>query len=118
MRTGSGQGGPCLTDAAPGGRSRNAVRGLPLRRGPSDATTIIAARLARWRHVLSFIGSSRGLRDPREPQRMFGRKPVPGLYPALAGAWVLPVREHEHAADDVSVSLLTNAVNRIWLQCA
>src|SRR5262245_22880044 len=50
---GSGQGGPCLTDAARGAASGRAVRGVPLRRGPNDAAAIIAAKLARWRHVLS-----------------------------------------------------------------
>jgi hypothetical protein len=51
----SGQDGPCLTDAARGAALGRAVRGVPLRHGPNDATAIIAAVLARWRHVLSFV---------------------------------------------------------------
>jgi hypothetical protein len=54
-RAESGQGGPCLTDAARGAALGRAVRGVPLRRGPNVATAIIAAVLARWRHVLSFV---------------------------------------------------------------
>jgi len=33
--------------------------GVPLRRGPNDAAAIIAAKIARWRHVLSSAVSSR-----------------------------------------------------------
>src|SRR5262249_52550600 len=50
---GSGQGGPCLTDMARGAASGRAVRGVPLRRDPNDVAAIVAAILARWRHVLS-----------------------------------------------------------------
>src|SRR5262249_39766148 len=38
-------------------------RGVPLRRGPNETAAIIAAKMARWRHVLSFCGFAARLRD-------------------------------------------------------
>ena len=67
---GSGQGGPCLTDAARGAASGRAVRGLPLRRGPNDAAAILAAKLARWRHGLSFSVLLKLPRRLRAPETM------------------------------------------------
>jgi hypothetical protein len=42
----------------------------PLRRGPNDAAAIIAAVLARWRHVLSCLVLPRVARDPESNMRV------------------------------------------------
>jgi len=38
----------------------------PLRRGPNETAAILAAKLARWRHILSSAGFVARLRDERE----------------------------------------------------
>jgi hypothetical protein len=51
---GGPQVGPCLTDAAPGGRSRNAVRVLePLRCDPNECRNGHRGCLCRWIHETS-----------------------------------------------------------------